>query len=267
MNPISKAVDHVKFTIPRPILETVFIQRTQALRQLPASIDQHIIDQVIRPRVMVDLNLVGGTEMFVPLQGIAPNRVNQYTSVYRIPKDRTQGRSIVSVLNVTFSDPTATSNYGTATGCMSTELLTTGQAMIDAMGTVPITSTAQVQLIAENTVMVRDTILLPANIYLRCLIANDENLSHLQIRSYRAFYQLVEYAVKSYIYNEYIIPMDIGELYGGHNLGRFKDIVDSYADAEELYQTHLRDVMGKVMLMNDNESYSRLLRMMIGGRR
>ncbi len=267
MNAIQKAIDHIRFVIPKQILETVFIQRDQALRQQPRSIDHYILNEVIRPRVLVDCNLIGGAEIFVSLMGIPVERINQYTSVYRIPKERTGGRSIISVLNVTFSDPTATSNYGTATGCQSTELLTTGQAMIDAMGTIPITSTAQCQLVGENTVMVRDTVLLPANIYLRCLVANDSNMSHLQIRSYRAFYKLVEYAVKAYIYNEYVIPMDIGELYGGQNLGRFKEIVDSYADAEELYQTYLTEVMQKVFYMNDQETYNRFLKMIIGGRR
>lgn len=267
MNALQKAVDHVKYVVPRPILETVFIQRDRYLRQIPRSIDSHIMEEVIRPRVMVDMDLVGGTEMFVALQGLPPDRINQYTSVYKIPKSRTGGRQITSVLNVTFSDPTATSNYGVANGCMSTEMLTTGQAMIDAMGTIPITSTAQAQLVGENTVMVRDTILLPANIYLRCIIANDSNMGHLQLRSYRAFYQLVEFAVKAYIFNEYVIPMDMGELYGGQNLGRFKEIIDGYSDAEELYQTHLREVMTKVLFMNDQETFNRHMRMLIGGRR
>lgn len=267
MNAISMAVNHVKHTIPREILETVFINRNSSLRQTPITVDAHIINEVIRARVLPELNLTSGAEIFVPLQGIAPERVNMYTSVYKIPKSRTGGRSITSALNVTFSDPTATSNAGVATGCMSTEMLTTGQAMIDAMGTIPITSTAHVQLVGENTIMVRDTIMLPANIYLRCIVENDSNLSHLQIRSYRAFFKLVEFATKAFIYNTHIIPMDIGELYGGQNLGRFKEVVDSYSDSEELYQTHMTEVMAKVMMMNDEEQYTRHLKMLTGGRR
>jgi hypothetical protein len=267
MNPIAMALNHIKFTIPREILDTVFIERNRFLRQVPMTVDAHITNEVIRARILPELNLVGGAEIFVALQGIMPERINQYTSVYKIPKSRTGGRSIISVLNVTFSDPTATSNYGTATGCQSTEMLTTAQAMVDAMGTIPITSTSHVQLVGENTVMVRDTVLLPANIYLRCVVENDSNLSHLQARSYPAFFKLVEFAVKAFIYNNHIIQMDVGELYGGHNLGRFKEVVDSYSDAEEMYQTHMREVMAKVMMMNDTESITRHIRMLVGGRR
>lgn len=261
MNPISMAVNHVKFTIPREILEAIFIDRNRFLRQIPLTVDAHITNEVIRARVLPELNLISGAEIFVALQGLSAERISPFTSVYKIPKSRTGGRNIMSVLNVTFSDPTATSNYGVATGCQSTEMLTTAQAMIDSMGTIPITSTAHVQLVGENTVMVRDTVLLPANIYLRCIVENDSNLSHLQPRSFKPFFKLVELAVKAFIYNTYIIPMDIGELYGGQNLGRFKEVIDGYADAEEMYQVQMREVMQKVMFMNDNETYTRFLRL------
>lgn len=267
MNALAKAIDHCKYVIPREVLEAIFIRRDQQFRNQPMTIDAHLMNEVIRPRVFVDCNLMGGTEMFVPLHDIAFERINNYTSVYRIPKSKTQGRSIMSVLNITFADPTAASNYGAATGCGSTEMLTTAQAMVDSMGTIPISSTAQVQLVGENTVMVRDTVLLPANVYLRCVVANDETMSHLQLRSYRHFYKLVELAVKSYIYHSYAIMMDMGELYGGQTLGRFKEFVDSYADAEELYQTYLVEQWQKVSFMNDNESFSRYTRLLTGGRR
>lgn len=265
MGPLSKCIDEVKFRIPRAILEAVFIKRAQHWRLTPASLDEHILNEVVRPRVLVDCNLVGGTEVFIPLDGVPLERGNDYTTVYRIPKDKTQGRSIMSVLNITFSDPTKVSSYGVAAGAHNSIMMQAGQAVMDAMGSMPVTSTAYVQLIGENVVMVRDTVVLPANIYLRCLLENDENMSHLQLKSYRDFSKLVEYAVKAYIYNEYVIPMDMGELYGGQALGRFKEIIDSYADAEELYQDFLRDKWQKISLMNDREQHTRFLRTLLGG--
>ena len=265
MGPLSKCIDEVKFRIPRAILEAVFIKRAQHWRLTPASLDEHILNEVVRPRVLVDCNLVGGTEVFIPLDGVPLERGNDYTTVYRIPKDKTQGRSIMSVLNITFSDPTKVSSYGVAAGAHNSIMMQAGQAVMDAMGSMPVTSTAYVQLIGENVVMVRDTVVLPANIYLRCLLENDENMSHLQLKSYRDFSKLVEYAVKAYIYNEYVIPMDMGELYGGQALGRFKEIIDSYADAEELYQNFITEKWQKISLMNDREQHTRFLRLMMGG--
>jgi hypothetical protein len=264
---ISKCLDEIKFRIPKPILDTVFAKRNKDWRQTNISIDESIMAEVIRPRVLVDCNLVGGTEALIELAGLRSERTNDYTSVYRIPKDRTQGRSIQSVLNITYSDPTKVSSYGIAAGQQNTTMMQSGSAVMDAMGTIPVTSTARVQLIGENVVMVRDTVILPANIYLRCVLANDENLSHLQLKSYRDFSNLVVYCVKAFIFNNYIIEMDIGQLHGGQNIGRFKEVVDGYADAEELYQTFLTEKWQKIAMMNDNESYTRLLRTMIGGQR
>ncbi len=264
---ISKALDEVRFRIPRPILEAVFIDRDLRFRQTPTSINEHIMNEVIRPRVMVDCNLVGGVEVMIPLEGIPSVQTNDYTTVYRIPKSETQNRSIISVLNITFNDPYKVPAYGGVSNFNRSSMLQVGSAVMDAMGSSPMASTARVQLIGENVVMVSDTIRLPPNIYLRCILANDENMSHLQLKSYRHFANLVVFAVKSYIYNEYIIRMDMAELYGGQQLGRFKEIIDGYADSEELYQTYLTEKMGKVLLMNDRPQMERLLKLMIGGNR
>ncbi|HET6890102.1 MAG TPA: hypothetical protein VFH31_03290 [Pyrinomonadaceae bacterium] len=267
MDAINKAISEVRFRIPRPILDAVFTQRDQRWRLDPTSFEERILNEVVRPRVLVDCNIVGGTEALIPLEGIPFTRTNDYTTVYRIPKSMTQGRSIISALNVTFADPTRASSFGIASGRDNSAILRLGNAMLDASAPMPLTSTARVQLIGENVIMVRDTTILPANIYLRCVLANDENLSHIQIRSYRHFATLVVLAVKAYIYNEYIIQMDMAELHGGQALGRFKEVIDGYADANELYDTYLTEKWQKVAFMNDSESYSRFLRTIVGGNR
>lgn len=267
MNVIAKSVSDLKFKIPRQILEAVFVRRDVNWRQTQTNIDENIMATVIRPRLLVDCNLVGGAEVFVPLENVPSERMNDYTTVYHIPKSKTQGRSILSVSNITFNDPTRMSTAGIGSVQGNTAMLRAGNAMVDAMGNIPVTSTAKVQLIAENVVMVQDTIVLPANIYLRCTIANDENMSHIQLRSYLAVSKLVEFAVKAYIYNELVIEMGQTMIYGGQDLGVFKDIVDSYSDANELYETHLREVIQKVQFMNDNTTYTRFLKTLIGGSR
>jgi hypothetical protein len=264
---INKLLDEIRFKIPRQILELVFVQKDLKWRQAPPSIDEQIMASVIRPRLLVDCNLVGGAEVFIPLDGCPVERSNDYTSVYRIPKSYTNGRSINSVLNITFSDPTKLSSYGVAAGQQNTMMLQVGSSVMDAMGSIPVTSTARVQLIGENVVMVRDTVVLPANIYLRCILANDENMSHLQMRSYHHFSNLGVLAVKAYIYNNFIVQMDMGELFAGVSLGRIKDIIDSYADAEELYSTYLVEKWTKVAFMNDGEQMQRYIKMQVGGSR
>ena len=264
---LNKLLSEVHYRIPRQILDAVFIDRNIHWRDTPPSIDDQIMALVIRPRVLVDCDLVGGIEAFINLNGVPFQRSDDYTSVYRIPKKLTNNRSINSVLNITFSDPSKISSYGVAAGQQNTMMLQLGSAVMDAHGSIPVTSTAKVQLIGENVVMVRDTVILPANIYLRCILANDENMSHIQLRSYPQFAELGVLAVKAYIYNEYSIQMDIGQLLGGMAIGKFKEIVDSYADSDELYRVFLNEKWRKIALMSDNESFSRILKMIVGGSR
>lgn len=271
MNPIQKAIDEIKYSIPMEVLKMVFVQRSHRWRAAPSSIDEQIMALVVRPRVCVDCDLIGGTEVYIPLAGLMVDRTDEMTSIYHIPKAMTQNRSITSVLNITFTDMTRLANQiGGVTGIsgmQQSQFLQAGSAVMDSFGALPIASTARIQLIGENVVMVKDATLLPPNVFLRCVLANAENFEHLQLRSVRPFCLAVEYAVKAYIYNERIVAMDQAELSGGSALGRIKEIIDGYADANELYRTHLREVLEKVLLMNDQESWTRMLKSIVSGNR
>jgi len=264
---LAKLLDEVHFRIPKSILEICFIPRNIKWRQAPPSIDEQIMALVVRPRVLVDCDLVGGTEVFISLNNVHVERSDYNTNIYRIPKTLTNNRSINSVLNITFSDPSRMQSFGVAAQQQSTMMMQLGSGVMDAHGPIPITSSARVQLIGENVVMVKDATIIPPNAYLRCILANDENMSHLQNRSFHHFSNLGVLAVKAYIYNDYIIQLDIGQLMGGMNIGKFKEIVDSYADSEELYQTYLREKWQKVAYQQDTETMNRYLKLLIGGNR
>lgn len=268
MDVISKSIADIRFKIPRQILEAVFINRLNQWRRSQYNVDQLILDLVVKPRVLVDCNLTGGNEVYISLAGIPVERINDYTIVYRIPKDKTQGRSILSVKNITMSDMNRSAGYGaTMAGGSTGNILSAGGAVMDAMSGIPAISTANVRLIGENIVMCSDAQTMPLNSYLRCVLEHDETMSHIQPRSYLYFSKLIEYAVKAYIYNEIVIDMGSAMLSGGQDLGVFKDIVDGYADSNELYETHLREVITKVQFMNDSTMMTRHIRLLVGGNR
>lgn len=282
MNPIKKAIYEVRARIPRQILEKVFIDGSSYYRPtLNSSIEEQIETLVVRPRVLVDCNLIGGEQVLVPLAGLEQERTLQYTTVINIPKSRTNGRSINSVLNVSFFNSASVSGYvgagvmgmgslsgGTGYNGMDNSAATALSAsVVAAMDKIPMTSTSKVQLIAENTILITDGINLPNESFLRCVVANDENLAGLQMRSYRYFAQLVEYAVKAYIYNQLIIDIDVGELRYGQNLGVFKEIVASYSDANQNYTDYMSTTMEKVLFLNDEMTSARYLKLLIGGSR
>lgn len=265
MNVIQKAIDDVRRIIPRPILEAVFTRKGKSWRAANISIEDCILYDVVRPRVWFDCNLVGGHEVYISLVGLNAEYPDDVTTVYRIPKERTNGRSIVSLLNVSFVDPanalasTVTSNCGVSAPGQAT------QALMDSYAPTPVVSSANIRLIGENTIMIRDVLRLPPNSHLRCIVTHDEAMSHIKPRSYHAFCKLVEYAVKSHVYNEYNLELDNGEIRGGHTLGRFAQTIDKYEEAEELYQTYLRETWEKISRMNDSEFMGRFVRTMITG--
>jgi hypothetical protein len=269
MNPITKALDEMMFRIPREILKVVFLEPYQQYRDLPSDIKERIRCLVLQPRVLVDCNLVSGVETRIDLSGLPSETVDDgYTTVFRIPKSMTDGRSILSVFDVTYGDLYNTqSGYGVYSYSRTSPALQLANAAMEAQIRTPHVGTTKVELIGENVVMVQDSIILPNNLYLRCSLENEENLSNIQARSYLVFARLVELAVKAYIYNSYVIKLDIGELRAGVQVGKIKEIIDSYADAEQMYQEHLAEKWAKVAFMNDPESMRRYMSLMIGGNR
>lgn len=275
MGPIQKALADIKQRIPRAILDKAFIKRSFDWRAAPvANIDEQILVTVIKARVLPDCNLIGGTQALIPLDGLYFDKPNDFTTVVHIPKDRTQGRSINSVLHVAYINRSAAVAYSgngdINSGYNSNEnsaLMGAAVGAMSALDKIPLTSSANVQLISENTIMVKDTIVMPNNCYLRCILSNDENLNNIQLRSYPAFSKLVEYAVKAYIYNQLIIEVDVAELQGGQSLGIFKTVLEGYSDAEQNYQDYLKDKFEAILFMNDNESYRRLVKLTLGSNR
>jgi hypothetical protein len=270
MNPIKKAVDDIRFRIPRSILNLVFQDQTFSWRNSPISLDEQIINKVIRPKVLVDCNLVGGAEIFVPLDGVPSEMTSDYTTVYYIPKEKTQNRSINTVLSMSYLTGAAIAALGGTTGfnsCSMTPSMIAAQAMMSSFSNIPPVSTANISLIGENTILVRDTAPPIGFGFLRCILENDDQMSHLQLRSIPDFSTLCTLACKAYIYNEYIVTLDRGQLYGGQDIGVVKQIIDGYADTSELYEAFLREKWQKISFMNDRESMTRMIKLQIGGMR
>lgn len=269
-NPITKAVSEMWRRIPGEILREVFSPNYNNWRAVPISVDDQISSQVLRPRVLVDCDLVGGQEVQVPLEGLQSERTPEMMSVIYIPKDRTQGRSISQVLYLGYMNYAAV-NQQTANGMFNnnsmTPLTAASQAVNASYDISSRMGTSRLELIGENVVLVKDPSISPSSGVLRCILSNDENLNNLSIRSYVAFSKLCELAVKSHIYNKLVIEMDSGKIRGGFEIGAFKQVVDSYSDKEEEYQEFLAKKWQKIAAMNDRETYERLIRVQLGGLR
>ncbi len=268
MSAIAKALDEIKFTIPMQVLRVAFQEEQYSWRRMPISMDEQILNRVLRPRVLVDCNLVGGITVNIPLDGITPAYIDNYSSVYEVPKDLTQNRSIVSVLSVGYMPYAAAFNtaglgYGNVAPTSMNDITSAAQRVADSLSGVPPVSNAHVSLIGENTVLLRDQFRVTSAYILRCILSNDENMNNISTRSWHAFAKLCQLAVKSFIYNTMLVKMDQAYLQGGQELGAFKSYVETLSDSEEMYQTHLREVWQVTAFVNDTYAYDRFLKLQI----
>jgi hypothetical protein len=153
---------------------------------------------------------------------------------------------------------------GTVSPQSQNDVLNAANAVFNSHSSAPPISTSSVTLIAENTIMIRDTNRIVTNNYLRCVLGNDENLNNMPFRAIPKFCKLVELAVKSYIYNTMMLKIGESFLAGGQELGHFKTMVESYSDSEEMYQTYITEVWSKVAFMADDIKKIRWIKQSIG---
>lgn len=270
MNALSRAVATIRRKIPVEILRFAFTSPYQQFNTNPNALDESIMHDVIRGRVLADCNIVGGQEDYIRLSGLSVDRTPELLSVVHIPKERTNGRSITQVLHLSYYDYTANMN---TSGMMNfnpnTVKATTvaAGALSNSFDIAGMTGTSNIELIGENTVLVKDPAISPQNGVLRCVLSNDEELNNISIRSFVAFCEMATLAVKSHIYNTSIIKLDEGVAQFGRNIGAYRQIIEGYADAEEQYIEFLTARWQKIAFMNDRESSTRFIRAQLGGYR
>jgi hypothetical protein len=261
MNAITKAISELYYRIPPELLNIVFAENAYSL-QNGLSLDEVIMNKVIRPRVLVDCNLVGGIETNVLLDYCSITSLPNSEYIINVPKTLTNGKSIITALSL-FTNVYGSTGYNFKGG-NSNQLTTAGMTMMDNVGYTSIVHTSRLELIAENTVLVQDPAIPIVNGTMRCMVENSANLENISPRNYHVFANLVEYAVKAYCYNTFYVKLDKGYLYGGHELGVIKELIDNYSDMNTMYSEYLTTTWKKVAFMNNSNAMDRYLNSMIG---
>lgn len=237
-----------------------------------SSVDDVIREKVINKRVRLDCDISGATEATIPLHGIKLEPIDTAKYLIHIPKESTNGRVITTVLalifysmqNVGLGGVFLGSNTGhMQTACMGNKTHP-ANAMSKSVAPQIVSQTSNVRIIDGHTVLVEDLVNPTQYGALRCVLANDAEFSTLSPPAWFAFGHLCTLATKAYIYNQYAIELDMAELVGGKELGKFKEIVDGYADANELYAEYYTTKWRKVQFMNDEPRHARFIKSMIG---
>lgn len=267
MDLITKAIDEIKFTIPRPILNLAYVGQ-KSFRAAPVSLEEQIRRKTINARVLVDANIVGGETIVVDLGGLTPIQHDEYNYVYDIPGERVNYRTILTALSVIYmAYNTVQNSYIPGMGMVAPNIVNDVSSAADRVmashSNIPITSNAEVRVVGHNSVMIRNHIITATATKLRCVVCHDEQLSNISIRNAHDFAKLCQLAVKSFIYNELLIALDRGYLEHGQELPSVKSYVDGLADAEEMYQTFLKEKWRAVSFINNRVAHEDFLRMQI----
>ena len=259
MNVFDYSLRQIKFQIPPELLNITFTEYYDATDS-PLSIDERIMSKVLRPRVYQDCNMISGIHTKIDLSNIKAERIYTGEWILRVPKSKTQGKSILSPLelicNVMYP--------GIYTGFNTTSTLDIATKMYNNLASHNIIQSSKLELIGENTILVHDNTTYMYASVLRCVLEYDENLSTLPPRSFRHIAHLCVLAVKAYIYTHLYVKLDQGYIYGGHELGTIKELADSYSDANEQYDEYLKTVVMKVLFMSDGQRYERYINTMFG---
>lgn len=259
MNALQKALSEIKHTIPPEVLQIGFVENYNRVNQV-TSLDERILNSVIRSRVMVDANMVGGTTVQIPIASCQTNATIYNEYIITVPKTQTNYKSIVAVHSLLSNTGIASTlpNYNTS------PLITQSYHMYNSLTTMNVIQTNRLELIGENIILVQDPSLTLFNAVLKCVLEYDKNMNDLHPRYIRDFAKLCIYAVKAYIYNNFKVKLDQGYIYAGHELGTVTEIVDSYSDAEENYQTFIDEVFRKIAFMNDGLNNTRFIQAQFG---
>ena len=272
MTPIKYALQNLRHGIPIQILKYVFTTHNRGWTQSKwknvnrqQSIDSMIRDKVIEGRVNVDCNLKGAMQIAIPLDDIRFDLVDIDTRIYQIGKEHTDGRNIISVQTLNYVSGRAQLNIPDAGA--TDQLSAAAVNLFRASSAMPVISTASCQLIGDNVVMIKDTINhLAGSHALICLVDNDDEMRNLNAGIFKLYAKLVELATKAYIFNNLDIELDQGALMGGMNIGKIREIVDSYADSNELYLELFDEKWGISSFTNDRIRMNRYISSMMGKR-
>lgn len=278
MNPIQYALGEIKRSIPPAIIQKFFMPtKYNQLRRdpfMPMSPDEQIIEKIINGRVRLDCDIAGATEAVIPLRGLTVEVVDRDRYVIHIPKERTNGRTITSALALVFysldqlglnaMSMTGMGQVAAANSACSNGVVDAAVSMAKSFQPTIASETTHVRIKDGHTLIVDELIMPTPNSYLRCILSMDATFSTLARPSWKHFGKLCTLATKAHIYNEYIVEMDMAEIVAGQELGKFKEIVESYSEANDLYDEFYNDKWRKIQFMSDEYRHTRYLNSLLG---
>lgn len=253
MDFVSYCTNFIRRSIPIEVLDIALTNRYIVDRNY--SLDKKIEDRILRNSFYLDLNLMGGVEITVPIETIPYMAYGDDVVLFKIPNEVLQGRRIINVLSIsTQSLPNMTSND------FNSRLY---QIENDHTNIMYASSTTKLEKVSDSEILVYENIANINNSYLRLVIEYSDRFNEINPRSYLSIAKTAVLATKAFIHNEMVVKMNQSQLYSGHEIGVMSSIVDDYADSMNDYLEVISTTTKKILFMNDRVSMHRFIKNMM----
>lgn len=272
---VRSAMTHIHSSIPRQILELAFMTDVETYN---LSIDALIKRNVLVKKVRDDISVRGGKLIhFVVNQNwckitqspspYALGIAGSY-SVFQVPPEYRDHRDISCVVGIEYPYTLGATNetctfYNNCSPNGNT-LATLATAVLQSQ-TGSSNLTVPYGKVRPNNIIQLDPPqynFVPWKVSVR--LCFDDDFTGLDVNSIETFKALCEYATKSYIWAEKIVDIESNAIMRGVELGVVKDIVSSYADANEKYSELLLAFGGAQVY--DPDRLPGILRLMVPSR-
>ena len=223
------------------------------------SIDYAIKEQIVFGIVLKDCCLFSGKIKKIELQEDFVQRVSQQPSIipygayslYKIPEEYREHQPITYAIDISYpiTDiyPYTTPIEGTS-GSLQ-QLADNSISSYTGYGNAPkplVTATP------PDIIKLTPPQMTHVNWLIACIIGYDQSFTNISPGLLQSLSKMCVEATKMWLYKNLIIKIDQGLLVGGKELGKFKDIIESYTDANEKYEEYLMDFRGASQFDNDS---------------
>ena len=102
MNAIAYAINEIMHTIPYEVLHAAMTYREDQNLYGLTSLEEKIVNKVLRQRVLLSANVLGGIQHLIPISSVPPTYSDRLYTVYQIPNELTMDKEIISVQSLAF---------------------------------------------------------------------------------------------------------------------------------------------------------------------
>lgn len=236
------------------------------------SIEQGIREKVILKMVAPLLNVAGGTTEIIDLSSARIENLQGGIIHVNVPDFLTGGRKILSVqevypgnINRAISNGYAFGNFAT---CGAGQIGNSLNRLINGLdnGNVQRTFTS-FTMTGNNSFIIRDAGSALFNMIAKVVLSYDEHFSVIPPKMYDKFAELVELAVKAYIYKRCRRGMQEAVSRFGVTVDDVQDDIQGYADAHREFKDLFQNEIKKYLSYADPKGVSDTVKFMIPRKR